>query len=61
MTGGMKSYLVLGALVLGLHGIGAMSGWWKGFSLGNIVDSRGGGGSGGSTGFHSSGGFRGGK
>jgi hypothetical protein len=54
----MKAYLVLAALALGFHGLGASRGWWKGTSLGRILDIRGGGGGGSGWG---GGGFRGGK
>ena len=58
MTKGMKAYLVLAALALGFHGLGASRGWWKDTGLGRILDIRGGGGGGSGWG---GGGFRGGK
>ena len=60
MTRGMKAYLVVAGLVLGLHGTGGVKGWWKSGPLVEAMSVRSSGSGGGGSGW-SGGGFRGGK
>ena len=57
MTSGMKAYLVVASLALGLHMAGGVFRWWPVMALSGLVD----GGSGGGRSGWSGGGFRGGK
>ena len=57
MTNGMKAYLVVASLALGLHMAGGVFRWWPAMAMAGLFD----GGSGGGRSGWGGGGFRGGK
>jgi hypothetical protein len=59
MTKGMKAYLLVASMTLGLHVAGGMFRWWPAMAMSGLFDGGGGGGRSGWGG--GGGGFRGGK
>ena len=63
MTRGLRAYLIYGATLLGLYGLGGLNGWWRmSLDFGGGASNSSGGGHGGSHWIPGTGGgFRGGK